>query len=72
MDYNTLTLSSMGYCSLKVDGLSLTKVVAASIASYQIIKPAGAINVYANGGTAYIFGEPGTVISGLRVRFWSL
>lgn len=62
----------MGYCSLKVDGLSLAKVKMASISSYQTIEPVSSINVYADGETAYIFGQPGTVISGLRVRFWSL
>lgn len=72
VNYDNLTLSSAGHYSLKVDGLSLERVVAASIASYQAIKPAGAINVYANEGVAYIFGEPEAVISGLRVKFWSL
>lgn len=72
MDYDTITLSSMGYYSLKTDGLSLTKVKMASISSYQTIEPVSPINVYADGGAAYIFGQPGTVISGLRVKFWSL
>ena len=72
VNYDNLTLSSAGHYSLKVDGLSLERVVAASIASYQAIKPAGAINVYAHEGVAYIFGEPEAVISGLRVKFRSL
>ena len=72
MDYGTITLSSMGYYSLKTDGLSLAKVKMASISSYQTIEPVSSINVYADGGAAYIFGQPGTVISGLRVRFWNL
>ena len=69
--YEELTIPDSGYISLQKDGLELKNVKMATIYYFASISPKGAINVYANGNTAYLFGNPGTVVKNLMIRYWS-
>lgn len=44
---------------------------AIEISYYNLLEPKAAISVYVGNGGAYVFGAPGTVVSGLRIRYWS-
>ena len=70
MDYDSITIPASGYVSLKKDGLSLSNMKMASLITYTKIDPPKPFCVYANSTVAYVYGEPGTVITALKVRFW--
>ena len=70
MSYDSITIPASGYVSLKKNGLSLSNIRMASITTYSRIDPPKPFCVYGNSTVAYVYGEPGTVITGLKVRFW--
>lgn len=70
MSYDSITIPASGYVSLKKNGLSLSNIRMASIITYSRIDPPKPFCVYGNSTVAYVYGEPGTVITELKVRFW--
>ena len=68
---DTITLGNDGFYSLLKDYEELKNAKAIEIAYYVSIEPKAAISVYTGNGGAYVFGTPGTVINGLRIRYWS-
>lgn len=70
MDYDSITIPASGYVSLKKDGLSLSNIKMASIITYARIDPPKPFCACGNSTVAYVYGEPGTVITALKVRFW--
>ena len=68
---DTINLGDEGYYSLLKDFIELKNAKAIEIAYYVFIKPRAAISVYAGNGGAYVFGTPGTVIGGLKIRYRS-
>lgn len=70
VSYDSITIPASGYVSLKKNGLSLSNIRMASIITYSRIDPPKPFCVYGNSTVAYVYGEPGTVITELKVRFW--
>lgn len=68
--YDSITIPASGYVSLKKDGLSLSNIKMASIINYSRIDPPKPFCVYGSSTVAYVYGEPGVVITALEVRFW--
>lgn len=66
-----INLGDDGYYSLLKDSEELKNAKSIEIAYYVSIEPRAAISVYTGNGGTYVFGTPGTVISGLRIRYWS-
>ena len=70
VSYDSITIPASGYVSLKKNGLSLSNIRMASIITYSRIDPPKPFCVYGNSTVAYVYGEPGTVITELKVRLW--
>lgn len=68
---DTIILGNDGYYSLLKDSEELKNAKSIEIAYYISIEPKAAISVYVGNGGAYVFGTSGTVINGLRIRYWS-
>lgn len=68
---DTINLGYDGYYSLLKDFEELKNAKAIEVAYYVSIEPQAAISVYTGNGGTYVFGTPGAVISGLRIRYWS-
>ena len=68
---DTIILGNDGYYPLHEELGELLNAKAIEIAYYNYLEPKAAISVYVGNGGAYVFGAPGTVISGLRIRYWS-
>lgn len=66
-----IILGNEGYYALHKDFGELINAKAIEIAYYIFLEPKVAISVYVGNGGAYVFGTPGTVINGLRIRYWS-
>lgn len=68
---DTIILGNDGYYPLHEEFGELLNAKAIEIAYYNFLEPKAAISVYVGNGGAYVFGTSGTVISGLRIRYWS-
>ena len=68
--YDSITIPSTGYISLKKENLKLDNIKMATIYFYKSIEPETAINVYGDYKGGFLFGAPGTTVKDLRVRFW--
>lgn len=66
-----IILWSDGYYPLHEEFGELLNAKAIEIAYYNYLEPKAAVSVYVGNGGAYVFGAPGTVIGGLRIRYWS-
>lgn len=65
-----ITIPSTGYVKLNDDFSNYLTASFATIANYDTITPTKNISVYASAGRCYLFGELGTVITGLYVTLW--
>lgn len=70
--YDSITIPSVGYTSLKKENLRLDNIKMATIYFYKSIEPKTAISIYADYKGGFLFGTPGTTVKDLRVRFWKL